>query len=134
VNDLYQGTLHVVAGDFSTKCRSVAAPVDDLAVSFNSMTQQIRHYIGEMRKKDKLEAEIEIARQVQSRLFPRTVPELKTLEMAGVCLPGRFVSGDYYDFVRLDNRFTAIALGECSGKAFRRRCSWRAYNRRSTRS
>jgi sigma-B regulation protein RsbU (phosphoserine phosphatase) len=80
------------------------------------MTEQIRHYISEMRKKEKLESELEIARQVQARLFPRTVPELKTLELAGICLPGRFVSGDYYDFVRLDDRFTAIALGDVSGK------------------
>jgi sigma-B regulation protein RsbU (phosphoserine phosphatase) len=36
--------------------------------------------------------------------------------MAGLCLPSRFVSGDYYDFVRLDERFTAIALGDVSGK------------------
>lgn len=36
--------------------------------------------------------------------------------MAGVCLPGRFISGDYYDFVKLDDRHTAIALGDVSGK------------------
>jgi len=80
------------------------------------MTAQLRHYIGEMRKKEKMESELEIARQVQASMFPRIVPELKTIEMVGACLPGRFVSGDYYDFITLDGRYTAIALGDVSGK------------------
>jgi sigma-B regulation protein RsbU (phosphoserine phosphatase) len=117
VHDLYQGTLLVSAGDFSHQIPVRGKhQLSDLATSFNGMIGQIQHYIGEMRKKDKLESELEIARQVQSRLFPRVVPELKTLEMAGLCLPGRVVSGDYYDFVQLDSRFTAIALGDVSGK------------------
>lgn len=117
VHDLYQGTLLVAAGDFSHDIPvSGQHQLSDLAASFNGMTKQIRHYIGEVRKKEKLESELEIARQVQARLFPRTVPELETLEMAGVCLPGRIVSGDYYDFINLDDRHTAIVLGDVSGK------------------
>jgi sigma-B regulation protein RsbU (phosphoserine phosphatase) len=80
------------------------------------MTTQIVKLLGEARKKEKLESELEIARQVQNRLFPRTVPQLKTLELAGICIPGRYVSGDYYDFVPLDTRWTAIALSDVSGK------------------
>jgi hypothetical protein len=72
--------------------------------------------LGEARKKEKLESELEIARLVQNRLFPRTVPKLRSLELAGICIPGRYVSGDYYDFVRLDSRWTAIALADVSGK------------------
>lgn len=117
VHDLYQGTQLVAAGDFSHQIPVRGDhQLSELATSFNSMTSKIRHYVGEMRKKDRLESEIEIARQVQARLFPRTVPQLRTLTMAGVCLPGRFISGDYYDFVRLDDQHTAIALGDVSGK------------------
>src|SRR5205823_2570360 len=86
--------------------------LSDLAKSFNSMIAQIKHFIGEMRKKDRLESELEIARQVQNRLFPRSVPDITTLELAGACLPGRYVSGDYFDYFHLDPRFTAIALGD----------------------
>jgi sigma-B regulation protein RsbU (phosphoserine phosphatase) len=117
VHDLYQGTLQVAAGDFTHEIPVHGRhQLSDLAKSFNGMISQIRHYIGEMRKKEKLESELEIARQVQNRLFPRAVPELRTLELAGVCIPGRFVSGDYYDYLRLDGRSTAIALGDVSGK------------------
>ena len=45
--------------------------------------------------------ELEIAKQVQSRLFPQIHPEAKTLEYAGLCLPARQVGGDYFDFLDL---------------------------------
>jgi sigma-B regulation protein RsbU (phosphoserine phosphatase) len=117
VDDLYRGTLQVADGDFSHHIPVRGEhQLSELATSFNSMTAKIRQMIGEVKKKEKLDAELEIARQVQLRLFPKWVPKLKTLEMAGVCIPGRVVSGDYYDYVRLDDRWTAIALGDVSGK------------------
>jgi sigma-B regulation protein RsbU (phosphoserine phosphatase) len=117
VDDLYRGTLKVAEGDFSHQIPLRGEhQLSELATSFNSMTTKIRHLIGEVKKKEKLDAELEIARQVQLRLFPKSVPKLKTLEMAGVCIPGRVVSGDYYDYVCLDERWTAIALGDVSGK------------------
>ena len=48
--------------------------------------------------------EIEIAREVQSRLFPQVMPPLKTLEYSGRCLQARQVGGDYYDFLDLGLR------------------------------
>jgi sigma-B regulation protein RsbU (phosphoserine phosphatase) len=117
VDDLYQGTLQVAEGDFSRRIPVRGEhQLSELAGSFNGMTAKIQQLIGEVKKKEKLDAELEIARQVQLRLFPKFVPKLKTLEMAGVCIPGRIVSGDYYDYVRLDDRWTAIALGDVSGK------------------
>ncbi|MEO8099980.1 MAG: SpoIIE family protein phosphatase [Acidobacteriota bacterium] len=117
VHDLHLGTLRIAEGDFTYQIPVRGQhQLSDLAASFNGMTSQIVKLFGEVRKKEKLEAELEIARQVQQRLFPRTVPQLETLELAGICIPGRYISGDYYDFVRLDRRWTAIALGDVSGK------------------
>jgi catechol 2,3-dioxygenase-like lactoylglutathione lyase family enzyme len=45
--------------------------------------------------------ELEIAKKVQARLFPQTLPQLKTLEYVGVCIQAREVGGDYYDFLDL---------------------------------
>ncbi len=117
VDDLYRGTLQVAQADFSHPIPVRGEhQLSELAASFNSMTAKICHLIGEVKKKEKLDAELEIAREVQLRLFPKSVPKLKTLEMAGICIPGRVVSGDYYDYVRLDDRWTAIALADVSGK------------------
>jgi serine phosphatase RsbU (regulator of sigma subunit)/predicted enzyme related to lactoylglutathione lyase len=71
---------------------------------------------------EKLEAErraaqeLEIARQVQARLFPQIQPELKTVEYAGICLQARQVGGDYFDFLNLGPQRLGLIIGDVSGK------------------
>jgi serine phosphatase RsbU (regulator of sigma subunit)/catechol 2,3-dioxygenase-like lactoylglutathione lyase family enzyme len=60
--------------------------------------------------------EIEIAKQVQARLFPQIRPEAKTLEYAGLCLQARHVGGDYFDFLDLGQRRLGLVIGDVSGK------------------
>ena len=71
---------------------------------------------------EKLEAErraaheLEIAKQVQARLFPQIQPRLKTLEYAGICLQARQVGGDYFDFLSLGPHRLGMIIGDVSGK------------------
>jgi serine phosphatase RsbU (regulator of sigma subunit) len=89
-------------------------------VSFDEMSQ----IVEEQRRAaaEKLEAErraaheLEIARQVQARLFPQTLPALATLSYAGVCIQARQVGGDYYDFLNLGRNRLGLVLGDISGK------------------
>ncbi|HVN18094.1 MAG TPA: SpoIIE family protein phosphatase [Dongiaceae bacterium] len=60
--------------------------------------------------------EIEIAKQLQARLFPQIHPETKTLEYAGVCLQARQVGGDYFDFLDLGQNRLGLVIGDVSGK------------------
>jgi serine phosphatase RsbU (regulator of sigma subunit)/catechol 2,3-dioxygenase-like lactoylglutathione lyase family enzyme len=60
--------------------------------------------------------EIEIAKQVQARLFPQIHPEAQTLEYAGLCLPARQVGGDYFDFLDLGQQNLGLVIGDVSGK------------------
>lgn len=60
--------------------------------------------------------ELEIAKQVQARLFPQIRPELKTVEYAGVCLQARQVGGDYFDFLNLGPQRLGLIIGDVSGK------------------
>ncbi|HEY6249190.1 MAG TPA: SpoIIE family protein phosphatase [Candidatus Angelobacter sp.] len=60
--------------------------------------------------------EMEIARQVQSKLFPQSVPQLKTLEIAGTCRQTRAVGGDYYDFVELGPGHLGLVVADVAGK------------------
>jgi serine phosphatase RsbU (regulator of sigma subunit)/predicted enzyme related to lactoylglutathione lyase len=60
--------------------------------------------------------ELEIAKQVQARLFPQIRPELKTVEYAGVCLQARQVGGDYFDFLNLGPDRLGLIIGDVSGK------------------
>jgi serine phosphatase RsbU (regulator of sigma subunit)/predicted enzyme related to lactoylglutathione lyase len=79
----------------------------------------------EMRRQahaEKLEAErraaqeLEIAKQVQSRLFPQNQPAMKTVEFAGLCLQARQVGGDYFDFLNLGRERVGFIIGDVSGK------------------
>jgi len=60
--------------------------------------------------------ELHIAKQVQARLFPQTLPQLKTLEYAGMCIQAREVGGDYYDFLNLGRDRLGLVIGDTSGK------------------
>jgi serine phosphatase RsbU (regulator of sigma subunit) len=60
--------------------------------------------------------ELEIARQVQARLFPQTLPTSNTLEYAGMCIQARQVGGDYYDFLNLGQERLGLVVGDIAGK------------------
>jgi serine phosphatase RsbU (regulator of sigma subunit) len=62
------------------------------------------------------EQEMQIARQVQSRLLPQTSPVLKTLDVAGKCIQTRAVGGDYYDFLEFGAGKVGLVLADISGK------------------
>jgi serine phosphatase RsbU (regulator of sigma subunit) len=60
--------------------------------------------------------ELEIATQVQARLFPQRLPPSKTLEYGGLCLQARRVGGDYYDFLDLGRERLGLVIGDVAGK------------------
>ena len=117
VNDLQVGTTHVNQGNFSYRIPvSGSDQVSDLARSFNSMTASIERLIEDSKRRQHLEAELEIAREVQAKLFPAQRPDLEGLEVLGVCRPAEAVSGDFFDYVRLGTDSLAISFGDVSGK------------------
>jgi serine phosphatase RsbU (regulator of sigma subunit) len=60
--------------------------------------------------------ELEIAKQVQSRLFPQTLPAMQALDYAGACVQSRQVGGDYYDFLDLGQERLGLVIGDIAGK------------------
>jgi sigma-B regulation protein RsbU (phosphoserine phosphatase) len=60
--------------------------------------------------------ELEIAREVQERLFPQEFPRIAGIDCWGYCRPARGVGGDYYDFIELPDGRLGIAIGDVSGK------------------
>jgi sigma-B regulation protein RsbU (phosphoserine phosphatase) len=117
VGDLYEATLNVRRGDFAQRIRvHQRDQLGALGESFNEMTSSISELIVEQGKRQKLENEIAIAREVQSQLFPQVLPALPGLELAAICRPARVVSGDYYDFIRTGQDCVGIALADISGK------------------
>jgi len=117
VDELYTGTGRIQKGDFShripVKGRDQLA---ELSVAFNTMTANVERLIAIAKEKERLESELEIAREVQSQLFPKSAPSLRTFKLEGVCHPARMVSGDYYDFAPLPDGAVAFAIGDVAGK------------------
>ncbi len=70
----------------------------------------------EVAQRERLNREVEIAREVQERLFPQTLPPIAGIEYAGACRPALGVGGDYYDFLALPGGQLGIAIGDVSGK------------------
>ena len=117
VHSLYEGTQRVMRSDFShriaVKGRDQLA---DLGRSFNTMTENLERLLAVAKEKERLQAEIEIARQVQEQLYPKTEPVMPSLSVTGLCHPARMVSGDYFDYITLPEDRLAIAIGDVAGK------------------
>ncbi len=117
IADLYSATQYVKSGDFSHR-----VPIEhrdqlgELGQSFNEMTGSISGLIEEQNKRQRLENEISIAREVQNQLFPSTLPSVPGVEIEAICKAARSVSGDYYDFIQLSPTHVAIAIADISGK------------------
>jgi len=70
----------------------------------------------EVAQRERLNREVEIAREVQERLFPQKLPPIAGIDYAGACRPALGVGGDYYDFLALPGGQLGIAIGDVSGK------------------
>src|SRR4051794_2190810 len=89
-------------------CDFVQKPWDN-----NRLLATIRKQAEPVRKR---KSELEIAANVQQKLFPRKLRRLATLDYAGHCLPALQVGGDYYDFLDISDRAIGFVLGDVSGK------------------
>jgi sigma-B regulation protein RsbU (phosphoserine phosphatase) len=92
--------------------KSVAAQTG-LALENSRLTEAIAR---EAAQKERLNRELEIAREVQERLFPQELPPTEGLDYIGACRPALGVGGDYYDFLELPDGKFGIAIGDVSGK------------------
>jgi sigma-B regulation protein RsbU (phosphoserine phosphatase) len=117
VDTLYDATERVKAGDFSYRTHF---PYHDqltaLGGAFDSMTASVERLMQESQERLRLQSELDIAREVQSQLFPQSAPRVPGLDLYGVCKAARSVSGDYYDFLKLDEYRVGLVLGDVSGK------------------
>lgn len=84
-----------------------------LAIENARLTESVRQ---EVAQRERLNRELEIARDVQQRLFPQKLPKVEGLDFAGYCRPAFGVGGDYYDFIKLSDGCMGIAIGDVSGK------------------
>ncbi len=117
VNYLYNGTRSVIHGDFGNRIPVRAHDqLGDLSQSFNQMTSTLERLFAVEKEKERMQTELEIAREVQSQLYPKESPPACGLRLTVRCDPARMVSGDYYDYQVLGKQRLAFAIGDVAGK------------------
>jgi sigma-B regulation protein RsbU (phosphoserine phosphatase) len=91
-------------------------------VVFRSAAEQSSFAIGNARihreahEKRAMENELQNAREVQRVLLPQENPVLAGFRISGTNLPARIISGDYYDYLELDENRFGVAIADVSGK------------------
>ncbi len=91
---------------------SVAAQTG-LALEIGSLARSLA---SEATERERIHREIEVAREVQERLFPQEFPVIDGVSLAGHCRPQQGVGGDYYDLFLLADGRMGLAVGDVSGK------------------
>lgn len=68
-------------------------------------------------EKQRIEEELNVARTMQKKLLPKSLPEIPNYDIYGFNIPSRQVGGDYYDVITIDENHYALAIGDVSGKS-----------------
>jgi sigma-B regulation protein RsbU (phosphoserine phosphatase) len=90
--------------------------VTTLAAQVAIAIENARLYEEIARQEKRLERDLAMARELQFRLLPPTLPKLAHLDIAAKFVPARAIGGDLYDFVNYSLSRTAIVIGDVSGK------------------
>ncbi len=80
------------------------------------VAELVQSLASEAAQRERMNREVEIAREVQQRLFPQRIPDVAGVSLAGICRPALGVGGDYYDLIELEGGRLGFAVGDVSGK------------------
>lgn len=117
-NVLKNGIREIASGNLDYK---VSLEGEDefveLAAHFNKMGEELKKSIAEAREKERLEQELEIARQVQISLLPPSLPHVENFQIAASLHTAREVGGDFYDIQPIGHEKYLFTVGDVSGKS-----------------
>ncbi len=117
INVLAKGAKTIGAGnlDFKIKVKS-NNELGALAGVFNMMTHDLKKAQEVMVKQQRLERELEVAKEIQLSLIPKDIAAIEGYDVSAYYSPAKEVSGDYYDVMPLDNGKFGFVVGDVSGK------------------
>jgi serine phosphatase RsbU (regulator of sigma subunit) len=117
VRTLHAGTRRIAAGDLDTR---IEVPnedeLGDLAASFNEMAAAVKRGKEEALRRERLERDLLVAREIQEQLLPHAMPSVQGFEISGASLPSQQVGGDYFDFLDMPEGRLGVAIADVSGK------------------
>lgn len=84
---------------------------DHMAIAMENATMHM-----ELLEKQRMEQELQLGREIQSRLLPSPPVDVEETELAALSVPCYEVGGDYFDFIELPDGDIGLAIGDVSGK------------------
>ena len=71
---------------------------------------------SEAAEKKRIDQDLQDAHEIQRILLPTNAPDVPGYQISGINVPARQVSGDYYDYIRIDDGCCGVAIADVSGK------------------
>lgn len=121
ITDLRNEAMKMGQGNFNIKMSETGTvEISDLIHSFNALGNNLAEHISKLKEeiatREKLSAELEIARKIQESLIPNVFPSLGNFRVYGRLIPAKEVGGDFYDFFFIDKDHFCFVIGDVSGK------------------
>ena len=121
VDALKAGAVALGAGDLDYRVDlKTGDEFEDLAVSFNTMAEDLRTSIDNLRRttaeKERYTKELEIAKEIQDTFLPESVPAIPGIGIAAATIPAMEIGGDFYDFIPAGKGRWGIVIADVSGK------------------
>jgi sigma-B regulation protein RsbU (phosphoserine phosphatase) len=104
--------LNKTNGSFGRRDLDFLASISDhMAIAMENARMHVQ-----IVEKQRMERELQLGREIQSRLFPQPPSDISGIELAAQSIPCYEVGGDYYDFLELPNGDLGLVIGDVSGK------------------
>lgn len=117
LTSLSAGVRQLAGGNFRTR---VPVRTRDefgaLAAAFNQMAEDLERHQMLVVEQERLRRELELSRQIQTEMLPRTGLRLGPAEIKGISVPAREVGGDFFNYFVLPDERLALLVGDVSGK------------------
>jgi phosphoserine phosphatase RsbU/P len=95
---------------------STNATISDVGNQLTQAYEDLRAAQAQIIEKEKLERDLEVAREIQERMLPRILPPLAEFDFGARMVPARLVGGDFFDFIPLAQESIGIVIADVCGK------------------
>jgi serine phosphatase RsbU (regulator of sigma subunit)/anti-sigma regulatory factor (Ser/Thr protein kinase) len=102
--------------DYSSDDRALLNNLATQAAPALRVAQLVRQQQAEVRARERIEQELQVARLIQQTLLPKNEPVLPGWQISAYYQPARAVGGDFYDFIELPDGRLAIIVGDVTDK------------------
>lgn len=122
LNVLTDGVREIASGNIDKKIEiHTGNELEHLAVCFNAMTDELKHYMDNLTKvtaeKERIATELNVATEIQQSMLPKEFDfNRQDFELYATMHAAKEVGGDFYDFYLLDENHIVITIADVSGK------------------